>query len=205
MAGGTRSHTGGRVRLCVLATGRLSSRPGLHARLTAIDVLSIPAESHQLRSGARFWGPSQVGRQAPDSAAGYSVLSRCRPLVIFGVCVMFSHFADAPLLPLVGQEASAAAHPQGGDGDDVRMHHRRTGGDAADRRSWLGGKPTAWGREAIFLAGFAILPLRAVLYTFSERAGFWLIGVQLLDGVGAGIFGALAPLVVADIMRGTGR
>jgi MFS family permease len=32
-----------------------------------------------------------------------------------------------------------------------------------------------------------------------------LIGVQLLDGVGAGIFGALAPLVIADIMRGTGR
>ena len=34
---------------------------------------------------------------------------------------------------------------------------------------------------------------------------FWLIGVQVLDGVGAGIFGALAPLVIADIMRGTGR
>ena len=32
-----------------------------------------------------------------------------------------------------------------------------------------------------------------------------LIGVQLLDGVGAGIFGALTPLVIADIMRGTGR
>jgi hypothetical protein len=27
----------------------------------------------------------------------------------------------------------------------------------------------------------------------------------LLDGVGAGIFGALTPLVLADIMRGTGR
>jgi MFS family permease len=27
----------------------------------------------------------------------------------------------------------------------------------------------------------------------------------LLDGVGAGIFGALAPLMIADIMRGTGR
>jgi MFS family permease len=32
-----------------------------------------------------------------------------------------------------------------------------------------------------------------------------LIGVQLLDGIGAGIYGALMPLVVADIMRGTGR
>ena len=56
----------------------------------------------------------------------------------------------------------------------------------------------------MFLAGFAILPVRAVLYTFSDNS-VWLIGVQLLDGVGAGIFGALTPLVIADLMRGTGR
>ena len=29
--------------------------------------------------------------------------------------------------------------------------------------------------------------------------------MQLLDGVGAGIFGALFPLVVADLTRGTGH
>jgi len=61
-----------------------------------------------------------------------------------------------------------------------------------------------WGRKPLFLVGFAILPIRAVLYTLSDNS-FWLIGVQLLDGVGAGIFGALTPLVVSDIMRGTGR
>ena len=43
-----------------------------------------------------------------------------------------------------------------------------------------------------------------MLYTFSDNS-FWLIGVQVLDGIGAGIFGALTPLVIADIMRGTGR
>jgi MFS family permease len=43
-----------------------------------------------------------------------------------------------------------------------------------------------------------------VLYTFSDDS-LWQIGVQILDGVGAGIFGALTPLVIADIMRGTGR
>jgi MFS family permease len=32
-----------------------------------------------------------------------------------------------------------------------------------------------------------------------------LIGVQFLDGIGAGILGTLTPLVVADLMRGTGR
>jgi MFS family permease len=31
------------------------------------------------------------------------------------------------------------------------------------------------------------------------------LGVQLLDGVGAGIWGAITPLVLADLMRGTGR
>jgi MFS family permease len=54
------------------------------------------------------------------------------------------------------------------------------------------------------LVGFAILPIRGVLYTLSDNS-FWLIGVQVLDGVGAGIFGALTPLVIADMMRGTGR
>jgi MFS family permease len=68
----------------------------------------------------------------------------------------------------------------------------------------VGYKADTWGRKPLFLAGFAILPIRAVLYTLSDNS-VWLIGVQVLDGVGAGIFGALAPLVIADIMRGTGR
>jgi MFS family permease len=61
-----------------------------------------------------------------------------------------------------------------------------------------------FGRKPILLVGFAILPVRALLYTLSDNSA-WLIGVQLLDGVGAGIFGAITPLLVADLMRGTGR
>jgi MFS family permease len=61
-----------------------------------------------------------------------------------------------------------------------------------------------WGRKPILLLGFAILPVRAALYTLSDNSA-WLIGVQLLDGVGAGIFGVVTPLVLADLMRGTGR
>ena len=62
----------------------------------------------------------------------------------------------------------------------------------------------SWGRKPLFLLGFGILPIQAVLYTFSDDSA-WLIGVLLVDGVGAGVFGALSPLVVADLMRGTGR
>lgn len=60
------------------------------------------------------------------------------------------------------------------------------------------------GAQAIVPGRLRILPFRAALYTLSDNS-FWLIGVQVLDGVGAGIFGALTPLMIADIMRGTGR
>jgi len=68
----------------------------------------------------------------------------------------------------------------------------------------VGRNADRWGRRPIFLIAFAVLPIRAALYTLSDNS-FWLIGVQLLDGVGAGIYQALTPLVIADIMRGTGR
>jgi MFS family permease len=68
----------------------------------------------------------------------------------------------------------------------------------------VGRKADAWGRKPLFLAGFLILPIRGVLYTLSDEP-VWLVGVQLLDGVGAGLYGALFPLIVADLMEGTGR
>src|SRR3989441_12365725 len=68
----------------------------------------------------------------------------------------------------------------------------------------VGYKADTWGRRPLFLVGFAILPIRAFLYTLSDDSA-WLVAVQLMDGVGAGISGALTPLVLADLMRGTGR
>ena len=49
-----------------------------------------------------------------------------------------------------------------------------------------------------------ILALRGALYPLSDDP-YWLVGVQALDGVGAGIFGARVPVVVGDLTRGTGR
>jgi MFS family permease len=68
----------------------------------------------------------------------------------------------------------------------------------------VGRKADEWGRKPLFMAGFLILPLRGFLYTLSDDP-YWLVGVQLLDGVGAGIYGAIFPVIVADLMRGTGR
>lgn len=56
----------------------------------------------------------------------------------------------------------------------------------------------------MFLIAFGVLAARGVLYTVWDDSA-WLLAVQALDGVGAGIFGALFPIVIADLTRGTGR
>lgn len=62
----------------------------------------------------------------------------------------------------------------------------------------------SWGRKPMLLIGFGVLPVRALLYTLTDKPAM-LIAIQLLDGIGAGIFGVLSVLVIADLTRGTGR
>jgi MFS family permease len=169
------------------------------AVLAGIAVLSIPAGAIDL-ARARDLEPEPAGRST--GPVGYGILFKSRPLVVFGLCVMLFHLANAALLPLVGQKL-AAAFP---DEATAMMSACIVAAQAIMLPIALlvGRTADSWGRKPLFLAGFAILPVRAILYTLSDSS-FWLIGVQLLDGIGAGIFGALTPLVIADIMRGTGR
>ena len=130
------------------------------------------------------------------------MLLGCRPLLIYGLCTLLFHLANAPLLPLVGQKL-ALSHKDLATAmmsaciiaaQLIMLPIAVVVGRTADRI----------GRKPILLIGFGVLPIRALLYTLSDQA-WWLIGVQLLDGVGAGIFGAITPLLIADLMRGTGR
>jgi len=70
--------------------------------------------------------------------------------------------------------------------------------------SWSGRKAGAWGRKPLLLVAFGVLPVRALLYTLTSNT-IWLVAIQVLDGVGAGIFGVVSVLVIADLTRGTGR
>ena len=169
------------------------------ALLASVAVLSIPAKAIDYNRARDLDGEHDAAAARP---ADYSILFKSRPLVVFGLCVMLFHLANAALLPLVGQKL-AAAYPQEAT---AMMSACIVAAQAVMLPIALlvGRTADSWGRKPLFLAGFAILPIRAVLYTLSDNS-FWLVGVQVLDGFGAGIFGALTPLVIADIMRGTGR
>lgn len=171
----------------------------LFAAMAVSAVLSIPgaAIDHERARGA-----DTAEGHTSSARSGWSVLIRHRPLVIFAGAALLFHFANAPLLPLVGQKL-ALANPTYATAmmsacivaaQAIMLPIAIFVGRTADRI----------GRRPILLAGFAVLPIRALLYTLSDNTA-WLIAIQLLDGVGAGLVGALTPLVLADIMRGTGR
>ena len=172
------------------------------AVLASIAMMSIPGAAVD-QERARGLGPGDgQAKTDGDRPSGYAALLRSRPLVVFAVCAMLFNFANAPLLPLVGQKL-AQAYPTWATAmmssciiaaQIIMLPVALIVGRTADRV----------GRKPILLIGFAVLPVRALLYTFSNSAP-WLIGVQLLDGIGAGILGAITPLVIADLMRGTGR
>ncbi len=164
----------------------------------AVAVLAIPASAinHARARGAG------AGDAAAAGISLWRVFADSRPLLIFGLCAFLFHFANAPLLPLVGQKL-AFAHK------DIATAMMSACIIAAQLimlpiALLVGRTADRLGRKPILLVGFGILPIRAVLYTLSDNSA-WLIAVQLLDGVGAGIFGAITPLLIADIMRGTGR
>ena len=71
-----------------------------------ISVLAIPARAidHDLARGLHDATSDNGETTGDDHPSGLSVLLTCRPLLIFAACAIMFHFANAAMLPLVGQK-----------------------------------------------------------------------------------------------------
>lgn len=132
-----------------------------------------------------------------------SELFRRRDLLIFLISVVLFHFGNAAMLPLAGQ-VLAATHP----GQDAMALSACI--IAAQlvmvAVAWSVGRAmkAGYGRKGIFLVALAVLPVRGVLFSF-VGSPYAVVGIQLLDGVAAGIFGVISIIIASDLMKGTGR
>jgi MFS family permease len=148
---------------------------------------------------ARARGSDSQHEAQPSSLPA---LLECRPLLMFTLAISLFHFANAAMLPMLGEKLAL-----GNKGTETLfMAGCITTAQIVmvPMAVLVGHKADVWGRKPIFLAGFAVLPLRGVLYTLTQNP-YALVSIQVLDGVGAGIFGALFFIVVADLTKGTGR
>lgn len=175
-----------------------------------LSIVCIPgvAIDHELARGLHGQEQDQESRQGShqgtqaEQPAGFAILLTCRPLLIFAACVMLFHLSNAAMLPLVGQKLALEDKNLGTSLMSACIVAAQI--VMAPMAMLVGARADHWGHKRFFLASLVILPIRGALYTLSDSPA-WLVGVQLLDGVGAGIFGAIFPVIVADLMRNTGR
>jgi MFS family permease len=134
--------------------------------------------------------------------AGLGELFLDRRILVFSASVVLFHFANAAMLPLVGQKLTEGkSEGVAGDMSACIIAAQLVMVPVAIASSRLA---DTWGRRPTFLVGFAVLPVRGFLDTLTDDPT-WLVAIQLLDGIGAGIFGVVGILVIADLTRGTGR
>ena len=167
------------------------------ASLISIAIIPEAAIDHDLARGLQ-----ERKDAASEQPSGLSILLTCRPLLIFAVCVALFHLANAAMLPLVGQKLALQDKNLGTSLMSACIIAAQI--VMVPMAMLVGRRADCWGHKRFFLAALLILPLRGALYTLSDNPA-WLVGVQLLDGIGAGIFGAIFPVIVADLMRDTGR
>ena len=130
-------------------------------------------------------------------------LLRRRDLLVFLGTVILFHFGNAAMLPMAGQEL-AVHHP--GSAVIAQSACIIAAQAVMIGVAWVVGQAMARGigRKPIFVVALCILPIRGLLFTQADGP-IPVVAIQLLDGVGAGIFGVIAVVIASDLMRGTGR
>src|ERR1700722_13930634 len=117
------------------------------------------------------------GEKAGKAESAWA-LFKDRPLVIFLVCAVMFHFANAAMLPLLGE---MLARNQGRSSILFMSACVVTTQFVITLiASWSGRKAGAWGRKPLLLIAFGVLPVRGLLYTLTSDTT-WLVAIQVLD------------------------
>jgi MFS family permease len=142
------------------------------------------------------------GREIPARASVIKTLLGDKILLVFLACAFLFHFANAAMLPQLGEMLSRGARASAAPFMSACIIVTQV--VIMCFAPAIGRLANLHGRKPLLMVGFGVLPIRALLYTLTHNTES-LIAIQLLDGVANAIFGVVSILVVADRTRATGR
>jgi MFS family permease len=129
-------------------------------------------------------------------------LSKSPGLVVLGASLFFFQFANASVLPLVGEALIYQRDSRSSLIVSALIVVPQI--IVAVMAPWVGRLAKKWGRRPLLIIGLGALPIRALLFTLITDPPLLLL-FQLLDGVSGAVIGVLTPLIIADLTNGTGR
>jgi MFS family permease len=178
-----------------------------HAVFLIAGALALPAIYALFRIRHEEIGPASDAargvRTTPTAlAANLAGFARNRPFVIFTICVVLFHLANAAMLPLAASmmtlKSSQAATLMVAAAIVVPQF------TVTLLSPWVGLLGQRLGRRPILLFGFGALAVRGFLFA-STGDPLLLTFIQVLDGVSAAALGVLIPLTIVDVTREHGH
>jgi MFS family permease len=121
-------------------------------------------------------------------------------LHVFAFSVLLFQLANAALLPIA---LSGLAHSGGAPGYVISATIVVPQLIIAGLSPWAGRLAQQIGRRPVLLAGFAAVPIRALLFALLPGA-LPLTVFQALDGISGTVLGLMLPLIAADLTQRTG-
>lgn len=144
-------------------------------------------------------------QQHAAPAQGLWVLMRQPALLMVGITLLLFHLANAALLPMLSMRVASA-------GTDAAVSPGLYAAATVVISQlvmipvalWVSKRIGTHGYRPLIRVALLILPLRALLAaSFSEP--IFVIPVQMLDGIAAGILGVAVPGYIVWLLRGTGH
>ncbi|MFD1141083.1 MFS transporter [Larkinella insperata] len=203
----TFNHAGNVVAALLAGTiGYYLSSKGIFVLLAVMSVCSSVSiwairESDIDHEQARGCLAKAPGDNLDNQQTGWRALFRNRSILLFALACVLFHFANAAMLPLLGQRLARGT--DAGTSSAYLSACIIVAQIVMIPVSFWAGRLASKGRKRLLLIGFAVLPVRGLLYTLTGDPVL-LVAIQILDGIGAGIFGVVSILVVADLTRGSG-
>jgi predicted MFS family arabinose efflux permease len=134
--------------------------------------------------------------------ASLPALLHRRALLIFAGCVLLFQLANAAMLPLMGGVLTMRSSQWATVLIAACMIVPQL--VVAAVSPWIGRSAQRIGRRPLLLLGFAAVAIRGIFFAAVTNP-FLLVAVQVFDGIAAAVFTVVAPFIIADITRGTGR
>ncbi|MHA6313815.1 MFS transporter [Pantoea sp. S-LA4] len=143
--------------------------------------------------------------QQSDPTTGITTLMRQPALLIAGITLLLFHLANAALLPMLSMRVAAAgAQSAVSPGLYAAATVVISQAVMIPVALWVSKRIGQQGYRRLIMVALLILPLRALI-----AAGFaepiFVIPVQMLDGMAAGILGVAVPGYIVSLLRGTGH
>src|SRR4029077_18118909 len=175
----------------------------LMAIASSVSILAVPKQSidHNLARGLDDAKSHDAKATGDDRPTGLAVLLTCRPLLIFAGCTIMFHFANAAMLPLVGQKLALQDKNLGTSLMSACIIAAQI--VMVPMAMLVGAKADAWGRKPLLLIGLLIVPIRGLLDTvspcpYSPRS---VVCPTILTGL-SGVVGnpVTPPILVAAVL-----